>query len=483
MNRMVMKTVCFGNTAARLPPIVRSMKTNRLILGVLAPLAFAASVQAELVVEDGLLNEYKRTARSIAAGEKRGDTLARLQQQIEQHPQSPHLAIATRLTRDLAASIERATARMKAGESMDDAPARFLSESKLPLALLAFPENWGPPLHEFMTKNPRDPAVLLFKQGRESIDSLLPQLSDDAPTRAFDSDSPGDGIPEVPRVSDIALNLIEAISQCKFFSADRTPSYFHRTNAEARDRTIQHIALWWRANKDKSVAEGIRAQLPHAGFYDQIKMAQNLIRVAGESRPPDREHGLEVLRRLARSADYQGSHAANALAKYGDLSPVEWYYAELTKALPARREWTFTIGALFYLAEHGGRKEWELLYAIAGSDASLLGSLLNAPNAKKSPLAIPLLGLALSETTVTGSRWVNETIGGQSVSKADQAAEFLQKQTGIEFGYRVEGTPQERTAAIERAQKWWAEEGRAKYSFDYIEGNLIQRGAAKDKTP
>src|SRR5205807_399894 len=108
----------------------------------------------------------------------------------------------------------------------------------------------------------------------------------------------------------------------------------------------------------------------HGDFHNQLTMARSLIRLAGETSPDDRKHGLEVLRRLARSgADYQGAVAADALATYGDLSPVAWYYTELRNAVSVPgREWGHSIPALFYLAAHGSRKEWELLYEIAVTD-------------------------------------------------------------------------------------------------------------------
>jgi hypothetical protein len=144
---------------------------------------------------------------------------------------------------------------------------------------------------------------------------------------------------------------------------------------------------------------------------------------------------------------------------------------------------------MFYLTNHGGRKEWELLCAIAARDyedarqskwghhAFILGSLINAKKAQTSPFAIPLLGMALADAELTGGRWINEQIGGQSFSKADLATEYLQKQIAHDFGYRVDGSPEDRAAAIQRAQKWWADEGKAKYTFDYIETNLLKPAA------
>jgi len=289
----------------------------------------------------------------------------------------------------------------------------------------------------------------------------------------------------VPRVSDVALNIIEAVSRCKFHRATWADDR-EMTTVERRDRLTEHITQWWRENKGKSVAEGIRTQIPHGDSYTRVTMAENLIRVAGETRPEDREYGLGVLRNLSKDPYSSGAAAANALAKYGDFSPVEEYYEQFGVWLNTRgRLWDGTLPGMFYLAEHGGRKEWELLCKVAAHDiesanegkawgrhAYVLRSLVNASRAQSSPYAIPLLGMALSDKEMTGSRWINEKIGGQSFSKADQATEYLQMLTGTDFGYHVDGTSAERIAAIERAQKWWTDEGKAKYTFDYIEKNM-----------
>jgi len=361
---------------------------------------------------------------------------------------------------------------------MVEAPAEFLSETRIPLHLLLYEQNRAA-LNHYVQWHPRDPSVVLLAQGRDCIDQLLPHLDNDSPTRI--SAEFFTSVPEIPRVSTLALNLIETVSGCRFLHPGGAQSL-------SRAQLIEHVKQWWRENKDKSAAEGIRAQIPYGDGYSMVTMAQNLIRIAGETSPDDREHGLQVIRKIARDPFYAG--AAESLASYGDLSPVEWYYDQFKEWLNSPgRLWDHTIHAMFYLTDHGGRKEWELLCAIAARDIEdarqsrsgrhpfVLGSLVNAKKAQTSPFAIPLLGMALADAKPTGSRWVNEKIGGQSFSKADQTTEYLQKQTGLDFGYRVDGSSQERAAAIQRARKWWTDEGKAKFTFDYIENNLIKPAA------
>jgi len=451
------------------------MKATCIIIVTLLTSALARITRSEIVFQDELFNELSAAGQSIAAGEDRGYAVARLRQAIQRHPQSPYVELALKLQNDLADSITRAEARTLTGKTMVEAPAEFLSETRMPLYLVLYEQNRAA-LNHYVQWHPRDPAVLLLAQGRNCIDQLLPHLDNDSPTRI--SDRFFTSIPEVPRVSAVALNLIETVSGCRFLHPGGSQSL---TWAEL----IEHIKRWWRENKDKSEAEGIRAQIPYGDGYSMVTMAQNLIRIAGETSPHDREHGLQVIRKIARDPFYAG--AAESLASYGDLSPVQWYYDQFKGWMNSRgRLWDHAIHAMFYLADHGGRKEWELLCAIAARDnedarqsrsgrhAFVLGSLVNAKKAQTSPFAIPLLGMALADAEPTGSRWINEKIGGQSFSKADRATEYLQKQTGLDFGYRVDGSPQQRAAAIHRAQKWWADEGKAKYTFDYIENNLVK---------
>lgn len=453
------------------------MNATYLFIATLLISALASITRGEIVFQDELVNELLAAGNSIAAGEDHGYAIARLRQAIQKHPQSPYVERVRTLANDLADSIIRTESRKRAGKTIVEAPAEFLTETRIPLHLVLYEQNRAA-LNRYVRWHPHDPAVLLLAQGRNCIDQLLPHLDNNSPTRVNDGFfRGGSDIPDVPRVSAVALSLIETVSGCRFLHPGGSQSL-------SRAELIEHIKQWWRENKDKSVADGIRAQIPHGDGYSMVTMAQNLIRIAGETSPPDREHGLQVIRKIARDPFYAG--AAESLASYGDLSPVQWYHDQFKSWLNSPgRLWDHTIQAMFYLTEHGGRKEWELLCAIAARDkedarqsrsgrhAVVLGSLANAKKAQTSPFAIPLLGMALADAEPTGSRWID----GQSFSKAEQATEYLQKQIGLDFGYRVDGSSQEQTAAIHRAQKWWADEGKSKYTFDYIENNLVKPAA------
>ena len=92
-------------------------------------------------------------------------------------------------------------------------------------------------------------------------------------------------------------------------------------------------------------------------------------------------------------------------------------------------------------------------------------AVVDSPEAGSNPFAIPILGRGL---TIGERRTFNGTI-----TYGERACEQLQKQTKKDFGYSRTGTAEERAAAVKKAQAWWADEGKAKYTFDYIEKNLI----------
>jgi hypothetical protein len=174
---------------------------------------------------------------------------------------------------------------------------------------------------------------------------------------------------------------------------------------------------------------------------------------------------------------------AETLERYGDTSPVE----EVYRRLAAARGKTGDVepGLVFYLIRHAKRREWELLTSLAvegfaahrdGNISSTVGmTIVNSEAGRTELWAVPAIALALDRAEVTGSRSV-PGVGSQAYSLADKAVEQLQIVTGVNFGYRVNGTPAERRESLERARKWWRDEGATRYTFDGIEA-LLQKAA------
>jgi hypothetical protein len=95
--------------------------------------------------------------------------------------------------------------------------------------------------------------------------------------------------------------------------------------------------------------------------------------------------------------------------------------------------------------------------------------------ANANPYAIPILGLALDQSEKTGSRRGNN--GVHSCSCVGRGCKLFQELVGQDFGYRPNGTDAEQLAAIKKARAWWDAEGKAKYSFDYIEREVVPANA------
>jgi hypothetical protein len=281
------------------------------------------------------------------------------------------------------------------------------------------------------------------------------------------------GVPHFVLACDMAIMAIEFHSKCRFNYKASSGYMFHDLTIEDRAKTIHRIEDWWNEVKTKSVGEGIRAQIPHADFREKLLMAQNLAQLGGEDSKSDRLYATELLKKLVQeNVGDTAIEAASALANIGDFSPVDIFYDRLKDTL-GKTEHGCDSSMVYYLTDHGTRREWELLNklaqeeinrGIAAGNAKIWVALVNCSKAESSPLAIPGLALALSQTQCAGNRVVNNI--SQDISYADFAIEHLQKVAKIDFGYHLNDSEGDRAAAIRRAQAWWKAEGIKKYSFD-----------------
>lgn len=234
---------------------------------------------------DDLSKAYDAALAELRAGKDRQSIADRLKPVVEKYPTSNYASVAGPFLVDLAASAKKAPAQP--GDPLE----KRLADTRVPLHLLRYAENWEEALKAFLAQEPHDPAVQLVVADRAVIARLIPLLADRAPTRLNNS-NPFGRITLQPRVCDLALALIE--------------------------------------------------------YHGKVRFHQ---------------------------------------------------------------------------------------------------------------------------TENTGSRSVEGR--AQSFSYVDTACELLQKQVGKDFGYRLNGTPAERLAAIKKAQAWWTAERKAKYSFDYIEKEMV----------
>ncbi len=448
-----------------------------------AIVAFALSVglaQAEIPpLPDDLSKAYDAALTELRAGKDRQSIADRLKPVVEKNPASEYARLARPFLDDLTASLKDATARP------DDLPEKRLADARLPFQVLKNAESLDGPLKTFMAKEPSDPITQLVAADRSVIARLIPLLADRSPARCEDSFSMRWTTPQ-PRVCDLALALIEYHGKVRFHHDTIQGTYLHQLSDAEREEVAKRAAAWWEEVKDKPIAAGVRAQLVHGRTYPEtVWMAKTLARLAEGQETDDREFALSVLRGMVKQnpRSHVAAYAADALAELGDTSAVDVFYNEW-KSWLGRPGLIHDSHIAFYLCKHGERREWELLHAISlaevrngmgPGDGAVWACVVNSGVAGTNPYAIPILGLALDLTENAGSRWVAD--GAQSFSCADTACELLQKQVGKDFGYRRAGTAVERLAAIKKAQDWWDAEGKAQYSFDYIEAELIPTNA------
>jgi hypothetical protein len=424
---------------------------------------------------DALSVAYCTALDDLCAGKDRRQIADRLKPVVAANAASGYHKLVQEFLADLTESL-------KSAPRPGDAPEKRLADTRLPFSVLKFTENWGEPLKRLLVEEPNDPACQLMAAGRGAIDRLLPLLNDRSPTRAPRHKLDGRLVPH-PRVCDVALAIIEYHAICRFHHDTIFGTALYQLPEDRRRAVVGRVGAWWQKNRDKSVAAGVRAQLPYAASYpEKVWMAKSLVRLGEGQTTGDKEFGIDVLRDMVREyrRSHVGAYAANALAELGDTSAVDVFYEEW-KSWLGRPGLIHDSNIVFYLCAHGKRREWELLYAIAVEEVGdgqrpangvVWAAVINSGQAETNPYALPFLGLALGQTETTGNRFV-AGVGGQSFSHADLAAECLQKQLGKDFGYRVAGSEEERRAAIRQARQWWYTEGKAKYTFNAIEKNLI----------
>ena len=426
---------------------------------------------------DELSKAYESALARLRAGKDRQHIAELLKPALEMNPTSNYASLAGPFLLDLAASAKNVPAQP------GDPPEKRLADARAPFYLLKSAENWDAPLKEFVAKEPDDPAAQIVAADRAVIARLIPLLADRSPTRCNDSFHFHWATPQ-SRVCDLALALIEYHGKVRFHHDQIQGVYLHQLPNAERERVTKRVAEWWAEVKDKPVAAGVRAQLVHGRSYpERIWMAKTLAQLGAGQKTDDREFALNVLREMVREnrRGHVGAYAANALAELGDTSAVDIFYDEW-KSWLGRPGLIHESSVAFYLCKHGGRREWELLHAISLSElrdgkspgaGAVWACAVSSGRAGANPYAIPILALALDQTQYTGSRWVDGA--AQSFSAADTACEQLQKVLAKDFGYKLNGAPAERLAAINKAQAWWLAEGQAKYNFDYIEKEMVAK--------
>ena len=404
------------------------------VLGTISPSSRAVEIPPP---EDRLSDAFTEAANGLVKGESRAKVLEGLTAALERNQERPSYYL--ELTRSLAADLRDSARKSPNPADPKDiaaAPSKHLRETKLPIHILSFRENWSGALRWYVKEYPNDPVSLLVAKDRSVIAELIPLLGDRTPTRSFRVPISAAERLHVPRVCDFALLLIEYHSLCKFLDIQTAQLLHHVPDAD-RGRVAKRIAEWWSENKTKSVAAGIRDQLGRAGFYGDLRMALILIELGEKGTAEDREVGLNRLRELTRYnvGNYSGSQAGRLLVRYDRQGAIDIFY-EALKPMAAEPERQITGGGVSFLADYGGRREWELLHSITTGEIKVGKQYWQAPAFRflvgpfpSSPYKIPILAFALSQAGPIVKR---QEIEGmiRDYSPADLAAESLQKLTG-----------------------------------------------------
>ena len=121
---------------------------------------------------EGLRGRSRRTA----PGKDRQSIAERLKPAVEKHLASSYASLAGPFLVDLAASAEQAPAKP------GDPPEKRLADTRVPLHLLRYAENWDKALKKFVADEPDDPAAQLITAERAVIARLIPLLANRSPT-------------------------------------------------------------------------------------------------------------------------------------------------------------------------------------------------------------------------------------------------------------------------------------------------------------
>jgi hypothetical protein len=405
--------------------------------------------------------------RDLNAGKDRGEIAERLRTVVEKNRESPYYSVASQFLTDLRDSIGDPPGR-------DATPDERLLDTQIRPWDIQRSENWPGGEKHFRKADPNDPAYQLLIRDRKVIDKLIPLLKCRAPTRA---ESPrfrsNDGNYPQPRTCDVALAIIEYHACSRFFDDPYTGAYFHQLLADRSDQVVRRVRDWWAENKDRPVPAGIRAQLAHA-VTDSARVwtARALVKVGEGLKTDDREFGLKRLREMVDRKRWSVTSglAATALGEFGDTYALDLYHDELKSGRGSSYD---RAGLAMYLCQYGRRRDWELLTAIAEAelraglgpeDHAAWSIVMSGEKSDKNPYAIPIIGLSLPFV---------DRDSKYALSRAQRSLTALRRQLGKDFGYKPGGTEAELRAAVGKARAWWEAEGKGRYTFDYIEMNLV----------
>jgi hypothetical protein len=315
--------------------------------------------------------------------------------------------------------------------------------------------------HEFT-----DPAVRVFNRGRKMIPHLIDALEDDTATRCTEYGLQYTKAGFLFRRSDIAITLIEAISRCKFYVADRSAT-FSLLDETARQSIIEDIKNWYDATSDMTPFDA-RLWLLERVDFAQAKPMIALLALDGY-----KSTAAEQLRRFfATETPEIQLDIARRLVALGDMSGLSQIVDRIVQ------ERTLNANEAQFLIDSGGRREFLLLRQLVqeslvsdrkGAKSPCHVILRCAAERKERRMTLPLLACALNpedDVMMPGSFRNKGLKLPKKPTRADLAASAIQAITGINFRYNAWSATTNRRRAIARVQEWWASEGQSLFGYD-----------------
>ncbi len=313
-----------------------------------------------------------------------------------------------------------------------------------------------------------EPAVRILKRGRRMIPHLIAALDDRTATRCTNM-TKNTNIPSmVFRRCDIAMALLEAMSRCKFYTADRN-TWFSDLDKALRDETTALARQWWEETQSLGNLES-RSWLIRKINYAQANRMIELMILDNET-----ARAIAHLRELLDRCDNVNDrmNITQRLATLGDLSGVR----RITESISASENISNRQADI--MIRYGGRSEFDKLSELieadffSGSNSRKSNSrviLIAAATRPAEPMSIPLLALALTHDDNDGPLQTSLPTNLRqnlpaTATRADMSAYVIQEHTRRDFRFDPDGSPVLRKKAIGRVRDWWQDEGWGLYGF------------------
>ena len=430
----------------------------RALVLLLFTLATTTTATADTREDEKVWSVLKPAMLAFQAGGSRDAFLATCRELHHDHPHTQYMEELSTIVTAMEDDAAVAAPALSPTASADDA-ARYWIYQLRDVAGHQWSDPGYPDLFDAQAGRPPNAADHLVALGDAAIPRLVEALTDETPTRTIAWQRSFYPVYFVLRREDVALKILERITGARFYAENATFVHFYMDKPERRRAVRENVSAWWRHSRGASQAQMIENQL--ALMHENSTLGPNervsMLELLGEIEGP--ESVVQELRRMY-AVDETGlnSAVAQAIGKLDPQTPVRAVFARFwaDRSRDGDYQIVFRLGDVRVYAEIARR------FSRTGKldpGSWNLGDQAYAAVEHGHAWAIPILVQMLSNTTMTGARWV----GGNTVSfsNADIAVEQLAKVTGIDFGYDAGASAADRLAAIAKARDWWTHGGEA----------------------